>query len=105
MNIKTNQEIDLLRKCSLLVEETLAEMAKEVCPGVSTKYLDKIAEEFIRDNGAIPGFLNYNGFPASLCISLNDTVVHGIPSEKLTLDDGDIVSIDCGVIIDGWYGD
>jgi len=105
MLLKTNQEIDLIRKCSLLVGETLAEIAKEIRPGVTTKHLDKMAEEFIRDNGAIPGFLNYNGYPASLCISINDTVVHGIPDEKTVLKDGDIVSVDCGTIINGWYGD
>ncbi|MDL2227990.1 type I methionyl aminopeptidase [Bacteroidales bacterium OttesenSCG-928-K03] len=105
MNLKTDQEIALLEKCSLLVGKTLAEIAKIIRPGVSTKHLDKIAEEFIRDNGAIPGFLNYNGYPASLCISVNDTVVHGIPDEKTILNEGDIVSVDCGTIIDGWYGD
>ncbi|MDR2085535.1 MAG: type I methionyl aminopeptidase [Bacteroidales bacterium] len=105
MYLKTDQEIALIKKCSLLVGETLAEVAKLINPGVSTKHLDKVAEEFIRDHGAIPGFLNYNGFPASLCISINDTVVHGIPDEKTILKDGDIVSVDCGTIIDGWYGD
>ncbi|MGI6718511.1 MAG: type I methionyl aminopeptidase [Bacteroidales bacterium] len=105
MYTKTKEEIEILRKSSLLVGKTLAELAKEIKPGVSTKYLDKLAETFIRDHGAIPGFLNYNGFPATLCISINDTVVHGIPSDKLVLKDGDIVSIDCGTIIDGWYGD
>lgn len=105
IHIKTKEEIEILRKCSLLVGKTLAEIAKVIKPGVSTKYLDNVAETFIRDNGAIPGFLNYNGYPATLCVSVNDTVVHGIPDEKTILREGDIVSVDCGTIIDGWYGD
>ncbi|MDD2204997.1 MAG: type I methionyl aminopeptidase [Bacteroidales bacterium] len=105
MYLKNDQEIDLLKKCSLLVGKTLAEVAKEIRPGVTTKYLDKLGETFIRDNGALPAFLNYEGYPASLCISINDTVVHGIPNDKTIIKDGDIVSVDCGTIIDGWYGD
>ncbi|MDD4142836.1 MAG: type I methionyl aminopeptidase, partial [Bacteroidales bacterium] len=94
-----------LRKSSLLVGKTLAEVAKVIRPGVTTKYLDRLAETFIRDNGATPAFLNYNGYPASLCISLNDTVVHGIPDEKTVIKDGDIVSVDCGTVLNGWVGD
>jgi methionyl aminopeptidase len=105
MYTKTKDEIEILRKSSLLVSKTLAELAKEIKPGVTTKHLDKIADTFIRDHGAIPGFLGYYDYPATLCISINDTVVHGIPSDKIVLKDGDIVSIDCGTIIDGWYGD
>ncbi len=101
---KSAEEIELLRKSSLLVGKTLGEIAKHVEPGVKTKKLDEIAEEYIRDHGAIPGFKGYGGFPGSLCISVNETVVHGIPSDK-ELQDGDIVSIDCGTIIDGYYGD
>ncbi|MFW5974966.1 MAG: type I methionyl aminopeptidase [Bacteroidota bacterium] len=101
---KSNEEIELLRKSSLLVGKTLAEVAKHIEPGVKTLKLDSIAEEFIRDHGAIPGFKGYGGFPGSLCISVNDTVVHGIPGEY-ELNEGDIVSIDCGTIIGGYYGD
>jgi methionyl aminopeptidase len=86
------------------VSRTLAELAKIIKPGITTLYLDRIAEEFIRDNKALPGFKGYNNFPNTLCTSVNDEVVHGIPS-KYTLKDGDIISIDCGVILDGFYGD
>lgn len=102
--IKSEEEIELLRKSSLLVGRTLAEVAKLIEPGVETLKLDKVAESFIRDNGGEPGFLNYNGFPNTLCISINEVVVHGIPS-KQQLKDGDIISIDCGVKMDGFYGD
>ncbi|MGM0565571.1 MAG: type I methionyl aminopeptidase [Bacillota bacterium] len=101
---KSNEEIELLRKSSLLVGKTLAEVARHIEPGVKTIKLDSIAEEFIRDHGAVPGFKGYGGFPGSLCISVNDTVVHGIPGEQ-ELKEGDIVSIDCGTIIEGYYGD
>jgi methionyl aminopeptidase len=101
---KTSEEIELIRISSLLVSKTHAEVAKVLKEGVTTNYLNKIAEEFIRDNNAIPGFLNYNGFPYTLCISLNDQVVHGFPS-KYELREGDIVSIDCGVVKNGYFGD
>lgn len=101
---KTSEEIELIRISSLLVSKTHAEVAKVLKEGVTTNYLNKIAEEFIRDNDAIPGFLNYNGFPYTLCISLNDQVVHGFPS-KYELREGDIVSIDCGVVKNGYFGD
>lgn len=101
---KRNEEIELLRKSSLLVGKTLAEVARHIEPGVTTAKLDTIAEEFIRDHGAVPGFKGYGGFPGSLCISVNDTVVHGIPGKE-ELKDGDIISVDCGTIIDGYYGD
>jgi len=101
---KTDAEIELLRKSNMLVARTHGEVAKYMKPGVSTIKLDKIAEEFIRDNGGIPGFLNYGGFPNTLCISINEQVVHGIPSTK-ELKDGDIVSVDCGVLMNGYYGD
>ncbi len=103
--LKTDEEIELLRESSLLVSKTLAELAKIIKPGISTLYLDKIAEEFIRDNGATPAFKGYNGFPASLCTSVNEQVVHGIPSDKVILEDGDIVSIDCGTFKNGFVGD
>ena len=101
---KTDEEVGYLKESALLVSRTLAEVAKLIRPGVSTIYLDKIAEEFIRDNGAIPGFKGYNDFPATLCTSVNSAVVHGIPSEY-QLKEGDIISVDCGVILKGWYGD
>tara|TARA_B100001115_G_scaffold171750_1_gene154417 strand:+ start:333 stop:1118 length:786 start_codon:yes stop_codon:yes gene_type:complete len=101
---KTGEEIERIRKSSLLVGKTLAEIAKKIEPGVSTLALDKLAEEFIRDNGAEPGFLGYGGFPNSLCTSVNEAVVHGIPNNQ-PLENGDIVSIDCGVLLDEFYGD
>ncbi|NOU47357.1 MAG: type I methionyl aminopeptidase [Bacteroidales bacterium] len=104
IHIKTDEEIEVQRESSLLVGKTLAEVAKHLKPGIETIELDKIAEEFIRDHGAIPGFKGYSGFPATLCISVNDHVVHGIPG-KLRLKDGDIVSVDCGVLKNGFYGD
>ena len=102
--IKTAEEIELLRASNLLVSKALAEVGKAIKPGVSTLKLDKIAEEYLRDHGGIPGFLGYNGFPATLCTSLNDEVVHGIPSEK-ELRQGDILSVDCGVKFQGYFGD
>ncbi len=101
---KTEEEIELLRESSLLVGKTLAEVAKHIKPGVETIVLDKIAEEFIRDNGAVPGFKGYKGFPKTLCISINEQVVHGIPCERI-IQNGDIVSVDCGVKKNGFYGD
>ncbi|MBU0695518.1 MAG: type I methionyl aminopeptidase [Bacteroidetes bacterium] len=101
---KSAEEIELIRESSLLVSKTHAEVAKVIKEGVSTAYLNKIAEEFIRDHKAVPAFLNYNGFPYTLCISLNDQVVHGFPSEYI-LKDGDIVSVDCGVIKNKYFGD
>jgi methionyl aminopeptidase len=101
---KSVEEIELIKKSSLLVSKTLAEVAKVIGPGVKTIDLDKLAETFIRDNGGIPAFLNYNGFPYSLCISLNDQVVHGFPG-KYELKEGDIVSVDCGAILEKFYGD
>ncbi|MDG1261395.1 MAG: type I methionyl aminopeptidase [Flavobacteriales bacterium] len=101
---KTEEEIDLLRESSLLVGRTLAEVAKVLKPGVSTLDIDKVAEECIRDNEGVPGFLNYNGFPNSLCTSVNSQVVHGIPDDT-PLEEGDIVSVDCGVLKNGFYGD
>ncbi|NQV75946.1 MAG: M24 family metallopeptidase, partial [Bacteroidetes bacterium] len=101
---KSSEDIEKIRESSLLVSKSLAEVAKNIGEGVKTIQLNKIAEEFIRDNGGIPAFLNYNGFPYSLCISLNDQVVHGFPSEYV-IKDGDIVSVDCGVILNEFFGD
>ncbi|MCF8229184.1 MAG: type I methionyl aminopeptidase [Bacteroidales bacterium] len=104
IHIKTEEEIDLLRESSLLVGKTLAEVARIMKPGCRTIELDKRAEAFIRSHDAVPGFLGYNGFPSSLCISVNEVVVHGFPGEY-ELKEGDIVSIDCGVLKNGFYGD
>ncbi len=101
---KNEAEIELLRESSLLVGKTLAEVAKILKPSVNTKALDELAETFIRDNKAVPGFKGYGGFPATLCISINDEVVHGIPGNRI-VKDGDIVSIDCGTYKNGYYGD
>ncbi|HEY9115522.1 MAG TPA: type I methionyl aminopeptidase [Bacteroidales bacterium] len=101
---KTDEEIEIQRESSLLVGKTLAEVARLIRPGVKTIELDKVAETFIRDNGAVPGFKGYGGFPGSLCISVNEEVVHGIPGKR-ELKDGDIVSIDCGTLKNGFYGD
>jgi methionyl aminopeptidase len=101
---KSSEEIELIRESAQLVAKTLAEVAKVIAPGITTLKLNNVAEEFMRDHGAIPAFLNYNGFPYSLCISLNDQVVHGFPG-KYELQDGDIVSVDCGVIKNKFFGD
>lgn len=105
VSIKSEEEIELLRESNLLVGMTLGEIAKHIRPGITTLELDRIAEEFIRSHGAVPGFLNYDGYPYTLCISLNEVVVHGLPSEKCILREGDIVSIDCGTLKNGFYGD
>lgn len=109
--LKTPEEVELIRNSSLLVSKTLGELKKHVVPGVSTLRLDLIAEEFIRDHGGVPAFKNHEAsfasypFPGSLCTSVNEEVVHGIPSEKRILKDGDLISIDCGVLLNGYYGD
>lgn len=112
MNIflKTEDEIELMRRANQLVGNTLGELAKHIKPGVTTLHLDRIAEEFIRDNGAVPAFKGFPNpfgepFPSSICTSVNDVVVHGIPDNKSVLRDGDIVSIDCGTVFDGYCGD
>jgi methionyl aminopeptidase len=102
--IKTDEEVGLLRESNLLVSRTLAEIATLIRPGVTTLYLDKVAETFILDHGALPAFKGYGGFPGTLCTSVNEEVVHGIPSGYV-LREGDIISVDCGVILNGWYGD
>ena len=101
---KTEEEINLIRKSSLLVAKTHAEIAELIKPGITTIALDKIAEEFIRDNGGTPAFKGYGGFPNTLCMSPNEQVVHGIPNAR-QLSDGEILSVDCGVLMDGFYGD
>ena len=102
--LKTEEEVGLLRESNMLVSRTLAEIARHIKPGVTTLYLDSIAETFIRDHSAIPAFKGYGGFPNTLCTSVNDEVVHGIPSDY-SLKEGDIISVDCGVILNGWVGD
>ncbi len=104
INIRTAEEIALIRESNILVSKTLAEVAKKIEPGVETKKLDALAEQFIRDNGGIPGFLGYHGFPSTLCISVNNQVVHGIPS-NYKVKEGDVLSVDCGVLKNGYYGD
>lgn len=101
---KTEEEIELIRESSLLVAKTHAEVAKLIQPGVTSLKLDKIAEEFIRDNGGIPAFKGYSGFPNTLCVSPNEQVVHGIPNNK-PLESGTILSLDCGVQKNGFFGD
>lgn len=108
--LKTEDEIELMRKANQLVGKTLGEIAKHIAPGVNTLQLDKIAEEYIRDNGGVPTFKDFPNpygtpFPASICTSVNDVVVHGIPDEKTVLKDGDIISIDCGALLEGFNGD
>lgn len=101
---KSPEEIELIRESSLLVSKTLAEVAKVIGPGITTKKLNDLAETFIKDHGAIPAFLNYNGFPYSLCISPNEQVVHGFPGEYV-IQEGDLISVDCGVILNKFFGD
>lgn len=101
---KSPEEIELIRESSLLVSKTLAEVAKIIAPGITTIALDKLAYEFIKDHGAVPAFLNYGGFPNSLCISPNDQVVHGFPNEYV-IKEGDLISVDCGVIKNNFFGD
>lgn len=108
--LKTEDEIELMRQANQLVGKTLGELAKHIKPGVTTLQLDKIAEEFIRDHGAIPTFKNFPNpfgepFPASICTSVNDVVVHGIPDNNTVLCDGDVISIDCGTLFAGYNGD
>ena len=102
---RTPGELDAMAAAGALVAAALAAVREAAVPGVSTKELDAIAEAVIRDGGGIPSFLGYHGFPASICSSVNDRVVHGIPSERETLVSGDLVSIDCGAILEGWHGD
>lgn len=103
--LKTDEEIELMRAANQLVGKTLGEVARYIVPGVSTLQLDKVAEEFIRDNGAVPAFLGYGGFPNSICASVNEQIVHGIPSSKTILKEGDVISVDCGTILNGFVGD
>jgi len=101
---KTDEEVGLLKESNLLVSRALAEIARYIQPGITTLYLDRIADTYIRDHKAVPAFKGYGGYPKSLCTSVNEEVVHGIPSDYV-LKEGDIISIDVGVILNGWYGD
>jgi methionyl aminopeptidase len=105
IQIKTPAQIELMRGAGLVVAAALTAMREAVAPGVSTADLDAVAEKVIRDSGAVPSFKGYHGFPASICASVNEQVVHGIPSARQVLREGDLVSLDCGAILDGWHGD
>ncbi len=104
IRIKTKEEIEQMKPAALLVGRTLAEVARRIEPGVSTETLDSVAEDFIRSHKAVPTFKGYGGFPASLCISINEVVVHGIPSKRV-IKQGDVISIDCGCTLNDWVGD
>jgi methionyl aminopeptidase len=105
IELKSPAELDAMRAAGALVAKTLAQVATHARPGVSTADLDGVAEQVIRDGGAIPSFLGYHGYPASICASVNEQIVHGIPSAARVLADGDLISVDCGAILDGWHGD
>ncbi|WP_045745049.1 type I methionyl aminopeptidase [Actinoplanes rectilineatus] len=105
IQLKTPEQIELMRAAGLVVEAALTAMREAVAPGVSTGDLDAIAEKVIRDHGAVPSFKGYHGFPASICASVNEQVVHGIPSQEQVLREGDLISLDCGAILEGWHGD
>lgn len=105
VTIKSAREIELMREAGRLLAEVHDELAAFVKPGISTKDIDKLGEKLIRDRGCIPNFLNYNGYPASICVSVNDEVVHGIPNKHRILQDGDIVSLDAGLIYKGYHSD
>ena len=102
--LKTDEEIEILRENNILVSRALAEVGKNIRPGITTGELNRIADEFIRDNGAVPAFLGYQGYPASACISVNEQVVHGIPGDRV-IEEGDIVSVDLGTYMKGFVGD
>lgn len=105
ITIKTDAQYELMKVAGALVGETLQYLGTLVKPGISTKELDEAAEAYIREHNGVPSFLNYEGFPASICTSVNEQIVHGIPSKKVKLKDGDIISIDCGAIVEGFHGD
>ncbi|BCJ64560.1 type I methionyl aminopeptidase [Polymorphospora rubra] len=105
IQLKTPEQIDLMRAAGLVVAAALARMREAVAPGVTTADLDAIAESVIRDAGAVPSFKGYHGFPATICSSVNEQIVHAIPSPDQVLRDGDLISIDCGAVLDGWHGD
>jgi methionyl aminopeptidase len=105
IELKSRGEIEAMRAAGLVVARALAAVREKAVPGASTGELDAIAEQVIRDAGAVPSFKGYHGFPGSICASLNEKVVHGIPSVREALSEGDLLSVDCGAILDGWHGD
>jgi methionyl aminopeptidase len=105
IELKTHGQLEAMRVAGALVAATLAAVTEHAKPGVSTAELDALAEQTIRDGNGVPSFLGYHGFPASICASVNEQIVHGIPSRDQVLADGDLVSVDCGAILDGWHGD
>ncbi|MEQ3550572.1 type I methionyl aminopeptidase [Pseudonocardia nematodicida] len=105
IELKTGRQLEAMREAGALVAAALAAVTEHAKPGVSTGELDAVAEQTIRDAGAVPSFLGYHGFPASICASVNEQIVHGIPSPSQVLAEGDLLSVDCGAILDGWHGD
>jgi len=105
IELKTPGELEAMRAAGALVARTLAAVTEQAGPGVSTGELDALAEHTIRAGGAVPSFLGYHGYPASICASVNEQIVHGIPAADAVLADGDLISVDCGAILDGWHGD
>ena len=105
ITIKSAKQVEKMRASAKITKEALELLEKHIKPGVNTAYLDKLAYDFITSKGARPNFLNYNGFPGSICASVNDEVVHGIPSKRAILKEGDIISIDMGAVLDGWHSD
>ncbi|GLZ04115.1 methionine aminopeptidase [Actinomadura sp. NBRC 104412] len=105
IQVKTAEQVELMRAAGLLVGETLERLREAVKPGITTMDLDVLAEQHIRDHGGVPSFKGYHGFPATICTSVNEEIVHGIPSADRELRDGDVLSIDCGAIVAGWHGD
>lgn len=104
VQVKTPEQIELMRAAGLVVGGALQVLAETAAPGLTTRELDAVAEDFIRSRGATPSFKGYNGFPATICVSVNDEIVHGIPGDRV-IESGDLVSIDCGAIVEGWHGD
>ena len=105
IELKSQGELEAMRAAGALVARTLAAVTDLARPGVSTAELDALAEQTIRDGGAVPSFLGYHGYPASICASVNEQIVHGIPAATQVLADGDLISVDCGAILEGWHGD
>jgi methionyl aminopeptidase len=105
IELKSPTELEAMRAAGLVVAKTLANVVAEIRPGISTGELDELAEQTIRDAGAVPSFLGYHGYPATICASVNEQIVHGIPSRTQVLSEGDLISVDCGAILDDWHGD
>ncbi|HEX6353948.1 type I methionyl aminopeptidase [Actinophytocola sp.] len=105
IELKSPTELEAMRAAGLVVAKALADVVAAIRPGVSTGELDELAEQTIRDAGAVPSFLGYHGYPATICASVNEQIVHGIPSREQVLAEGDLISVDCGAILDGWHGD